>query len=150
MLFRSGDGSFYLNVKNLNSKLNDKKYSKVVLNFKICLHIRDEEVIKGLVNYLILNQDQFSDYKLTKKENGSKLIYITENTVTLHITKIADIFNIIIPFFINFSILGFKSLDFLDFCKVATLIKNKKHLTSEGFNTIENIKSKMNLRRSET
>ena len=58
--FISGDGSFYLHVNNLKSKLSEKIYFKVVLNFKLCLHIRDEEVIKGLFNYLNLNQDQFS------------------------------------------------------------------------------------------
>ena len=89
----------------MNSKLNEKIYFKVVLNFKICLHIRDEEVIKGLFNYLNLNQDKFScatdNLKITKKENinRSKLIYKTENTVTLHITKFSVIENIIIPFF---------------------------------------------------
>ena len=63
-----------------NSKLNEKIYFKVVLNFKICLHIRDEEIIKGLFNYLNLNHDQFSDnLKITNKENinKSKLIYKT-------------------------------------------------------------------------
>jgi len=102
--FISGDGSFYLIVKKLNSKLSEKIYFKVVLNFKICLHVRDEKVIKGLFNYFNLNQDQFSDnLKFTKKENinRSKLIYKTENTVTRHITKFSVIENIIIPFFYN-------------------------------------------------
>jgi len=76
--FISGDGSFYLIVRKLKSKLNEKIFFKVVLNFKICLHIRDEELIKGLFHYL--NQDQFSDnLKITKKENinRSKLFYKT-------------------------------------------------------------------------
>jgi LAGLIDADG endonuclease len=106
--FISGDGSFYLIVKKLNSKLNEKIYFKVVLNFKICLHIRDEKVIKGLFDYFNLNKENI---------NRSKLIYKTENTVTLHITKFSDIENIIIPFFEKYPVLGIKSLDFSDFKK---------------------------------
>jgi hypothetical protein len=34
---------------------------------------------------------------------------------------------------------GIKSLDFSDFKKVSEMVKNKFHLTSEGFNTIESI-----------
>jgi LAGLIDADG endonuclease len=50
----------------------------------------------------------------------------------------------IIPFFEKYLILGNKSLDFEDFKKVANIIKNKEHLTSDGFNNILNIKSGMN------
>lgn len=111
-----------------------------------------------MFNYL--NQNQFSDKrfsgsasaedKITKKANINrpKLIYKTENTVTLHITKFFDIENIIIPFFEKYPIFGIKSLDFSDFKKVSEIIKHKLPLTSEGFNTIKNINSKMNQRRS--
>ena len=154
--FISGDGSFYLHVNNLKSKLSEKIYFKVVLNFKVCLHIRDEEVIKGLFNYLNLNQDQFSSKNYIsqfgeKVKEGIikyKFIYKTENTISLHISKFSDIENIIIPFFEKYPISGIKSLDFLDFKKVAEIVKTKGHLTPEGFKTIENINSKMNHRRS--
>jgi hypothetical protein len=43
---------------------------------------------------------------------------------------------------------GIKSLDFADFKQVADMVKSKEHLTSEGFNTIEDINSNMNQRRS--
>lgn len=192
--FVSGDGSFYLIAKKIKSKLIDegavpgahtplaqeKTYMKVTLNFKICLHLREEEVIKGLLNYLILapasqfkssdnfsyeynepsldsitqegNNNQISETDLTSafsktKENKSKLIYKTENTVTLHITRFSDIINIIIPFFEKYTILGMKSLDFADFKEASQIVKNKEHLTSEGFNSIVNINSNMNQRR---
>ena len=153
--FISGDGSFYLHINNLKSKLSEKIYFKVVLNFKLCLHIRDEEVIKGLFNYLNLNQDQFSSEisiprfgeKVKEDIKRSKFIYKTENTISLHVSKFSDIENIIIPFFEKYPISGIKSLDFLDFKKVAEIVKTKGHLTPEGFKTIENINSKMNHRR---
>jgi hypothetical protein len=78
-----------------------------------------------LFNYLKLNQDQFSrvadNLKIRKKENinKSKLIYKTENTVTLHITKLAVIENIIITFFEKYLISGIKNLDFANFKKVS-------------------------------
>lgn len=39
---------------------------------------------------------------------------------------------------------GVKNLDYLDWCKVAKLIDEGKHLTLEGLNLIRSIKSGMN------
>jgi hypothetical protein len=58
-----------------------------------------------------------------------------------------DILQIIIPFFKKYPIQGIKKLDFQDFCLVAELMKEKKHLTSEGLSLIKKIKSTMNSRR---
>ena len=44
----------------------------------------------------------------------------------------------------KFPIKGKKSLDFIEFNKVAKLVNNKEHLTKEGLNEILNIKSRMN------
>jgi len=54
---------------------------------------------------------------------------------------------IIIPFFEKYPIQGEKSLDFSDFKKVGEMLKNKEHLTSEGFNKILKIKAGMNEKR---
>lgn len=95
--FTSGDGSFYLSVFKQNSKFTENVSKIVRLNFKICLNIREEAIIKGLFNYL------FSSYLLKKKgehyknnafalqvaepilENKSTRIYtsLKENSVTL-------------------------------------------------------------------
>lgn len=53
----------------------------------------------------------------------------------------------IISFFVKYSILGKKSQDFLDFCKVTNLILNKFHLTKEGLNKIRLITNGMNAKR---
>jgi len=42
---------------------------------------------------------------------------------------------------------GVKQLDFLDFCEVAKLMNEGKHLTTEGLNLIRTIKNKMNTKR---
>jgi len=64
------------------------------------------------------------------------------------VTRILDISNKIIPFFKNYQIIGEKSKDFADFCKLADLINNKDHLTPEGLEHIRKIKAGMNRGRS--
>ena len=66
----------------------------------------------------------------------------------MQISKFAVINNIIVPFFKIYPLLGIKSLDFIDFCKVCDILKTKEHLTSKSvFNKIIEIKSGMNLNR---
>ena len=140
--------------------------------FNLCLHIREEEVIKGIFNYLYssnwmpadyLDKGPFYNYTLLPEgepkedlqdavpflENKSTPIYtsLKENTVSLHISKFSDIVNIIVPFFDKYPIIGLKKLDYLDFKKVSELVKTKNHLTSEGYLEIEKINSQMNQRR---
>ena len=67
-----------------------------------------------------------------------------ENIVDFHVTKLIDIIEKIIPFFAKYPILGVKNENFNDFKLVVTLIKTKKHLTEEGLEKIEKIKSNMN------
>ena len=52
-----------------------------------------------------------------------------------------------IPFFKKYPMMGIKSLDFADWCKVAEMIKNKTHLTPKGLEEIKEINKRMNLRR---
>ena len=63
------------------------------------------------------------------------------------VTKFKDIAEKIIPFFKKHRIIGVKALDFEDLCKAAELMKNKKHLTTEGLDKIKKIKAVMNLGR---
>jgi hypothetical protein len=72
----------------------------------------------------------------TKKEWGNFLV-----------TKFADNYNIIMPFFKNYPIMGVKSLDFEDWCKAGEIIKTKAHLTPVGLDQILKIKNGMNKRR---
>ena len=145
--FTSGDGSFHIVTRNSDSA--DTGF-KVMLRFSIKLNIREKELIKGLVSF-------FQNWKINTKVSNSSLInhrealykniYILESSVGLQITKISDIVNILIPFFEKYPIAGFKSLDFSDFKKLAIMIKNKEHLTEEGFKKILKIKSSMNQNR---
>jgi len=67
---------------------------------------------------------------------------------TYRVETYSSIENKIIPLFNKHPILGEKYLDYLDWCKVAKLIKNKAHLTSEGLDQIDEIKAGMNKGRS--
>ena len=60
------------------------------------------------------------------------------------IVKFTNIVEKIIPFFDKYPIQGEKLNDYLDWCKIARLIKNKSHLTNEGLISIKNIKKGMN------
>ena len=117
---------------------------KVSLRFTIKLHYREEDLIKGLVNYF---------NSLTHNNDSSKKMYNyiykseKDKSISFIFTKFSDIIDIIIPFFDKYPILGIKSLDFADFKKVAEIVKNKKHLTTEGYNEVVKINSTMNQRR---
>ena len=58
--------------------------------------------------------------------------------------KFSDNYEKIIPFFKKHNILGVKSEDFADWCKIAELVKAKDHLTLAGLDVIRDIKSGMN------
>ena len=64
------------------------------------------------------------------------------------VVKLADIVDKLIPFLDSYSLIGAKRQDYLDFCKVASLMKTKAHLTNDGLEEIRQIKSGMNSARS--
>jgi len=124
------------------------KKGRVSLRFSINLYIREEQVIKGLATFFKLYGTNISKTNLVIETKVKyKNIYVLEKNVALQITKISEIVNTIIPFFDNYPIVGIKSLDFANFKKVADMVKNKEHLTLEGFNKILEIKSNMNQNR---
>lgn len=126
--FTSGEGSFHILSKNSDKEL--------LARFSIHLHIRDLEVLEGISIY----------FKESTELN--KKVSLTEKSAHLQISKFAVINNIIVPFFKKHPLLGVKSLDFIDFCKVCEILKTKEHLTSKSvYNKIIEIKSKMNLNR---
>ena len=127
--FASGESSFNIHI---GEDSNTRTGYKVGLRFQITQHSRDAELLKLLINYF--NCGGF--YSNENQEIGN---YIVSN--------LSDISEKIVPFFEKYPISGIKSLDFLDFKKVAEIVKTKGHLTPEGFKTIENINSKMNHRR---
>jgi len=144
--FTSGDGSFNLKIGPSSTNAIGKR---IQLRFGIGLHIRELEVIKGIVAYFsflmpienTVTACPRADWQLPDKY---KYIDIRTNSVLFQTTNFSDIMNIFIPFFDKFPILGQKALDFEDFKEVSLIIKNNLHLSKEGFASILKIKEKMN------
>jgi hypothetical protein len=134
--FTSGDGSFQIRLRKLNTKIG----YRVSLLYSFHLHIRDLDVLKGLATY-------FSSNSKNTITNEKKVSISEDKSVHLQIAKFIDINEKIIPFFEKYPIKGVKSLDFEDFKKVCKLIENKKHLTTLGIKAILDIKLNMNQNR---
>jgi hypothetical protein len=128
--FVSGEGCFYVKISKLSAS---KLGFSVQLKFQITQHTRDSELMKSLVEW-------FGCGILELDPRGSVVNFI--------VTKSLDITEKIIPFFNKCPILGVKSLDFNDFCKVAKIFKSKGHLIPEGLEQIRKIKEGMNTGRS--
>lgn len=72
---------------------------------------------------------------------------LDQDACEYRVTKFSDIKDKIIPVFDKYPILGIKSEDFQDWCKVAEMMNKKEHLTEEGLSKIIKIKAGMNIGR---
>lgn len=125
--FTSAEGSFMIRV--LNSP-NHKLKKKIQLEFNLTQHARDEELMRAIANYF---------------NAGS--VSLNRNTFVFRVVNFSELTEIILPLFINHPIQGVKCFDYLDFLKAVEIIKDKKHLTLEGLEQIQNLKDGMNSRR---
>lgn len=121
--FVDGEGCFY--VKPIKSGYT--------VNMSISQHIRDELLLREIANYLNCGIIE----KPSTRYNAVFVVY-----------KFEDICNKIIPFFNNYSLQGIKFLDFKDFSKVVSILKNtSSKLSKEDINLIQGIKLNMNKNR---
>ena len=120
--FVEGEGSFQI----VTQKIKDKITGRVSLRFTLTQHIRDNILMKSLVEYLGC---------------GRYIPTATRKEVYFTVSNQKDINNIIIPLFQKYPLLGSKQQDFLDFVKVSELLKSKAHLTEKGLELINAIKS---------
>lgn len=122
--FVSAEGCFIISVTKSKTKIG----WAIWLVFQVTQHKRDEQLLRSFIKYfgcgnVYLRAGDACDYK---------------------VSKFSDIVNIVIPLFQKYRIEGTKGKDFKDLCKVAELIKQKKHLTKEGLEQIRIIKAGMN------
>ena len=119
------EGSFIVEIlKSKTSKLGEQ----VRLIFKLTQHKRDEQLLRSLIQYF-----------------GCGAVYSTHSDILdFKVIQFTDIVNKIIPFFKKQKIIGVKYQDFEDWCEVAKLMKEKKHLTAEGLEQIKKIKAGTN------
>lgn len=128
--FISGEGSFFVEIRKSKAY---KAGGRVVLAFKFNQHIRDEYLIRSLVDYF-----------------GCGSCYSYKDYIEYKCQVFQHIYDIILPFFQKHPIIGVKSLDYQDWSKIAEMIKNKAHLTEEGLDKIKEIRYGMNRNRKES
>jgi len=86
--------------------------------------------------------------KLAQYLGGGKVYKYTKSAVHLSIVDLSLITEKIIPLFEKNPLVGVKSQDYQDWCKIHELMVNRSHLTIEGMNLIRKIKLGMNTGRS--
>nr|QCQ69107.1 LAGLIDADG endonuclease [Powellomyces hirtus] len=122
--FVAGDGHFSINIRSSG---------QVTYTFDITQHIRDEQLMKNIIEFLGCgNLDSRPD----------------ANRCDIKVQDISSLINIIVPLFKVHSLCSIKELDFIYFSNAVDLISYKEHLTVDGLAKIKVIVSKMNNRES--
>ena len=125
--FVDGEGYFY--VKSLKNDRYSTGFS-VNLVFSIAQHARDTALLTTFIDYLDCGRIETA----STRPDGVNFV----------VSKFSDIKEKIIPFFKTYPLQGIKGMDSFDFVKVANIIDTKGHLTLEGINKINSLKSGMN------
>jgi hypothetical protein len=107
---------------------NLRQGAQVLLRFSITQHLRDYDLMQNLIAF----------FGCGKIERDSRFLAV--NFVVHRFSEI----NTIITFFKKYEIEGVKKEDFVDFSKVADIMKDGGHLTPLGLEEIRIIKAGMN------
>lgn len=127
-----GEGCFYVNVSNSPHYLGG---ARIDLNFYIKMNENDKIVLDKVKSTLGCGNVYF------QKEQRKNHTQCYRYTVGSH----RDIIGKIIPFFKQNNLQSFsKRKSFEAFCKIAKIVRTKKHLTKSGIDKIRKLKSQMN------
>ncbi len=133
-----GEGCFYVLVRK-SSKF--RTGYAVHLHFHIKMQEMDRELLEKVKNTLECGSVYFQN------ETRKNHVLCYRYTVASH----QDIIEKIIPFFQKYPLQSAsKKKNFEIFCKIAELVKTKKHLTTEGIIEIQQLKSGMNKKLSDS
>lgn len=124
--FVSGEGSFYVNIRK---SLSLKAGAQVSLRFTITQHARDYDLMQSLIAFFGGCGKIERDYRFS--------------AINFVVHRFSEI-NTVCTFFKKYQIEGVKKEDFVDFCKVAEIMKDGGHLTPKGLEDIRIIKAGMN------
>lgn len=125
--FTDAEGSFTIAIYSDN-KLSTK--IRVMARFKIGLNVRDLSLLKKI-------QEFFGDIgTFTHDKENNAFIY--------SVSSLTDLLNVIIPHFMNYSLLTQKAADFKLFVQIVQLMNKDAHLNHAGLQQIVNIKASMN------
>ena len=122
--FTTAEGCFFVNIQK---SATTKSGVNIQLEFNLSQHKRDERLLVSLVEFF-----------------GCGNTYTRGNICRFRVTNLTDIITKIIPIFKENPTIGAKFKDFEDFCLVAEMLKDKKHLTPEGLDKVCKIKARMN------
>jgi hypothetical protein len=125
--FVDGEGFFY--VKSNKNNNYSVGYS-VSMIFSVSQHVRDEVLLTKFIEYLGCGRIERASTR--------------PDEVNFAVSKFSDIKEKIIPFFQKYPLQGIKYMDYCDFVKVSNIMEAKGHLTLEGLNKINSLKSGMN------
>lgn len=122
--FSDAEGCF-----NISVSINAELKCRVKARFMICLHSEDAPILLAIKEY-------FGVGNITKDLERNMTFYI--------VSKLEDLYNIIIPHFKSYPLLSKKHIDYILFCKVVNIMVNKGHLTKEGLEEIISIRASIN------
>ncbi|MDD3531260.1 MAG: LAGLIDADG family homing endonuclease [Candidatus Pacebacteria bacterium] len=127
-----GEGCFYVNM-GVSSRY--RAGYRVQLHFHLKMQERDRELLEKVRNTIGCGEVYF------QKEQRANHCQCYRYTVSSE----KDIQETVIPFFKQYPLQSAsKGASFEIFCKIASLVKEKKHLTPEGLEEIRELKSRMN------
>ncbi|MDO8463713.1 MAG: LAGLIDADG family homing endonuclease [Gallionella sp.] len=127
-----GEGCFYVNV---GKSSRYRSGYRIQLHFHLKMQERDRALLEKVRNTIGCGEVYF------QKELRANHCQCYRYTVSAE----RDIQEIVIPFFKRYPLQSAsKSASFEVFCKIATLVKEGKHLTAEGIEKIRELKSHMN------
>jgi len=117
---------------------------KVVFFVNIRSNRKNNGTWVSLVFSLVQNSRDIFLFERIKAFLGCGNIFKDKSAVKFRVDKFSSIEEKVLPFFKDYLLQTNKSRDFVDFCKIYDLIKNKANLTQEGLQKIINIKISIN------
>jgi LAGLIDADG endonuclease len=149
--FIESDGHFAIRIKEgLPKSDTRKRSSSFSIGLKFILSQRSYDratsssmspIMEKLAKYLSCNLQRY------KKNPNLNLKLDPIDSLVIEIGSLEKI-EVLIHYLNKFPLIGIKVLDFNDWYSAYNLIKNKKHLTDSGRETIKILKSKMNSKRN--
>lgn len=129
-----GEGCFYVNV---GKSSRYRSGYRIQLHFHLKMQERDRELLEKVRNTIGCGEVYF------QKERRANHCQCYRYTVSAE----RDIQEIVIPFLKRHPLQSAsKRASFEIFCKIAELVKEKKHLTAKGIEEIRELKSRMNIK----
>ena len=126
--FVDGEGCFHVGISE-NTQMKVGK--QVLCEFVVTQHIRNLSVL----------------YALKKSMQNIGVVRKNRKTYQFRVRKLSELYEVVLPFFEKHNLKTDKNIDFLGFRDVVHLMFRGEHLTSEGFEKIKSIQSRMNRRR---